>query len=129
MFDFIELVTSSRQLIERALAEDDDFAKIENDRGGNNDSILQQNTYSSANENSYYTESAPFFSKTAEAELYLLATNFLLCTFTIFLIWVPVLRFAFWPCYCIALHCIALYCIVLYCMVGDLSDPPAPKHH
>lgn len=78
MFDFIELATSSRQLMERALAGDDDFAKMENDRG--NDSILHQ-TYSSS-ENSYYTESTPFLSKTAEAELYLLATNFLLCTCT-----------------------------------------------
>ena len=34
MFDFIDLVMTSRQLIERALAEDDDFTKIENDRGG-----------------------------------------------------------------------------------------------
>lgn len=77
MFDFIELAASSRHLIERALGEDDDFAKIEND-GGGNDSILTQ-TASAYGNTYYYTDSTPLLSKTAEAELYLLATNFLLC--------------------------------------------------
>ncbi len=74
MFDFIELATSSRYLIEQALVADDDFAKIENEAA--NDSILLQTSH----ENSFYTDSPPLLSKTAEAELYLLATNFLLCT-------------------------------------------------
>jgi len=77
MFDFVELATSSHQLLGRVLGEDDDFAKIERDGGGaegGNDSILQQSASSA-----FYTDSTPLLSKTAEAELYLLATNFLLC--------------------------------------------------
>ena len=74
MFDFVEIATSSRRLIARALAEDDDFTSIENE--ATTTTVLDQVTYDSF---SAYTESPPLLSKTAEAELYLLATNFLLC--------------------------------------------------
>lgn len=80
MVDFLDLATTSRWMIQRALGEqDDDFSKIDSDANSpDNDSILTQlqeqsdSTYQS-------TETRPFLSKSAEAELYLLATNFLLC--------------------------------------------------
>ena len=75
MFDFVEIATSSRRLIARALAEDDDFTNIENEATKAN--VLDQVTFESFS----YTDSPPLLSKTAEAELYLLATNFLLCKF------------------------------------------------
>jgi hypothetical protein len=79
MTDFIELASSSRWLLDRVLGEDDDFAKLEYNEGNNaatppDDSILNSVPYS--NETS---GPGPFLSKSAEAELYLLATNFLLC--------------------------------------------------
>lgn len=82
MFDFIELATSSRQLIERALAEDDDFAKLDgNDgSGATNSGAFAGVDFPGAGAVAYAAESTPILSKTAEAELYLLATNFLLCT-------------------------------------------------
>ena len=75
MFDFVEIATSSRRLIARALAEDDDFTNIENEV--TKATVLDQVT----SESFSYTDSPPLLSKTAEAELYLLATNFLLCKF------------------------------------------------
>mmetsp|Transcript_96543 Transcript_96543/g.144469 ORF Transcript_96543/g.144469 Transcript_96543/m.144469 type:complete len:532 (+) Transcript_96543:99-1694(+) len=75
MTDFIELASSSRWLLDRVLGEDDDFVKLEHHDGPStpDDSILYAMPYSD--------EAAgprPFLSKSAEAELYLLATNFLL---------------------------------------------------
>lgn len=81
MYDFVDLALTSRQLIDRALAADDDFAKIENDTGNNDAGSMGMGTSSSP----YYgqaissSDATPFLSKSAEAELYLLATNFLLC--------------------------------------------------
>jgi hypothetical protein len=72
MFDFVELATSSRRLIARALAEDDDFTSMENE-------ATTTTVFEQVSETFSYTESPPLLSKTAEAELYLLATNFLLC--------------------------------------------------
>lgn len=82
MFDFIELATSSRILLERVLLEEED--------AGNDNNILyqqqqqeqqqQQTAGTFFYENIYNADSAPLLSKSAEAELYLLATNFLLCT-------------------------------------------------
>jgi hypothetical protein len=83
MLDFIDWVTTSQELIHRGLglaaaagapAVDDDFAKIEEPLGSST-------TSAAAAAAGYYphSETTPFLSKTAEAELYLLATNFLLC--------------------------------------------------
>lgn len=80
MLDFIDWVTTSRELVHRAFAaesQDDDFAKID---GGSSSSSYA----ATSPQGSYYSqysvnESTPLLSKTAEAELYLLATNFLLC--------------------------------------------------
>ena len=90
MVDFIDLANSHRWLLQRVLdgggAADDDFAKIET--GSDTSSSGQSNN--AAQQTYYYnydtvtingtTSPAPLLSKSAEAELYLLATNFLLCT-------------------------------------------------
>ncbi|VEU38801.1 unnamed protein product [Pseudo-nitzschia multistriata] len=84
MADFIELVESSRWLIDRALSsqESDDFLNLETEQyqaaapaAVANDNIL----HALVNDESTYTSesTSPFLSKSAEAELYLLATNFL----------------------------------------------------
>mmetsp|Transcript_11640 Transcript_11640/g.29449 ORF Transcript_11640/g.29449 Transcript_11640/m.29449 type:complete len:546 (+) Transcript_11640:87-1724(+) len=84
MADFIDIVDSSRWLIERALRtyESDDFVNLETESSPAtvaappNDSILG----ALVNDESSYADPAtkPFLSQSAEVELYLLATNFLL---------------------------------------------------
>merc|ERR1719343_1647661 len=84
MADFIDVVESSRWLVDRALSSsgDDDFVNLETETHAAassvdpNDNIL----HALVNDESYYTSTStsPFLSKSAEVELYLLATNFLL---------------------------------------------------
>ena len=96
MVDFVDLADTSRWLLERALKggqeESDDFVNLEMDTantgssssgsgsgsGGSNDGILY--SLYDTEDSSMYTSTAtrPLLSKSAEAELYLLATNFLL---------------------------------------------------
>jgi hypothetical protein len=85
MVDFIDLAESSRWLIERILSKgdnnDDDFVNLEvSDAGGGdatrNDGILNSFVYGSSSQQQQ--PPSPFLSKSAEAELYLLCTNFLL---------------------------------------------------
>ena len=94
MVDFIELANGSRWLIDRALSSnnnnDDDFTRLENIGGGGiqqpDDSILNSMSYPTSETSGITTGSGnggdwrtqPFLSKSAEAELYMLATNFLL---------------------------------------------------
>ena len=84
MADFIDAVQYSRWLIDRALGkyEDDDFVNLETQQAvaeptalasTQNDNIL----HALVNDESSYTATKPFLSKSAEVELYLLATNFL----------------------------------------------------
>ena len=83
MVDFVDLANGHRYLLERILNTDDDFAKIENDYPAASTNGYSYETAAqsqSALDSSYYTGSTPVLSKSAEAELYLLATNFLLCT-------------------------------------------------
>ncbi|MGK3738722.1 MAG: hypothetical protein ACI90V_005569 [Bacillariaceae sp.] len=92
MADFIDIVESSRWLIDRVLSsqENDDFANLESGStsaqqtteiqsaasSNTNDNIL--NAFVNEDNISYTaTSPSPFLSKSAEAELYLLATNFL----------------------------------------------------
>lgn len=82
MTDFIDLANAHRYLLERILNdEDDDFAKIENDHH-----TTQQYTYPPQTAANAYVASTPVLSKSAEAELYLLATNFLLCKSHLYLL-------------------------------------------
>ncbi|KAL3923577.1 MAG: hypothetical protein SGILL_001578 [Bacillariaceae sp.] len=88
MVDFVDLAESSRWLLERYLggggSDNDDFVNLESGQadhaayatngGGGNDSILQSLVY----DDTPTTSTRPFLSKSAEAELYLLCTNFLL---------------------------------------------------
>lgn len=84
MADFIDIVESSRWLIDRALAasDTDDFVKIETET----QSITEAAAAATPNDNILhelvkddpYTTANPYLSKSAEVELYLLATNFLL---------------------------------------------------
>jgi hypothetical protein len=96
MADFIDIVESSRWLIDRFLSstENDDFVNLES--GSTSAAALQTEIQSAASSNtndnilnalvnedniSYTaTSPSPFLSKSAEAELYLLATNFLVRT-------------------------------------------------
>jgi len=74
MVDFLDLATSSRWLIERALSQqDDDFAQLDVSSSSAASPTLPDDGYSYG-----ATETRPVLSKSAEAELYLLATNFLL---------------------------------------------------
>jgi len=74
MVDFLDLATSSRWLIERALSQqDDDFAQLDVSSSSAASPTLPDDGYSYGG-----TETRPVLSKSAEAELYLLATNFLL---------------------------------------------------
>ena len=83
MVDFLELASTSRWLIDRALRDqDDDIVQLQVPSSGappENDSILYQ--MQEQEDVAYYGDAGtrPFLSKSAEAELYLLATNFLLC--------------------------------------------------
>jgi hypothetical protein len=85
MIDFVDLAESSRWLLERFLGDDnDDFVNLEMDSSpgssasatntGSSDNILQSFVY----EDTMNVNTRPFLSKSAEAELYLLCTNFLL---------------------------------------------------
>jgi hypothetical protein len=78
--DFVNLANGHRYLLQRVLDGDDDFAKIEYTNDKNIMLISQQQQASGY----YDTTSTPILSKSAEAELYLLATNFLLCTYKLF---------------------------------------------
>ena len=119
MVDFIDLANGHRQLLQRLLdGGDDDFAKMENeysyssssgirnDNSNSNSMTSQQQSYGSEG-----TAPAPLLSKSAEAELYLLATNFLLCTFCVFVFRFETLNsFGFWG----GLAHLSL-CIVFFC--------------
>lgn len=92
MVDFVDLAESSRWLIDRVLrSQDDDFVNLEAASATGpagessfpgasgaasppSDSILKSLVY----EDAYTATTTPFLSKSAEAELYMLATNFLL---------------------------------------------------
>ncbi|KAL3908653.1 MAG: hypothetical protein SGARI_002964 [Bacillariaceae sp.] len=79
--DFVELAQGSRWLLERYLGggggDNDDFVNLEGgaaaDNTAPNDNILQSMIYDDTD-----PAAKPFLSKSAEAELYLLCTNFLL---------------------------------------------------
>ncbi|KAG7356408.1 UAA transporter family protein [Nitzschia inconspicua] len=83
MVDFVDLAESSRWLLERFLGDaNDDFVNLEAADGSgpaavtgiaNDNVLLQTFVYEDLN-----VKTSPFFSKSAEAELYLLCTNFLL---------------------------------------------------
>ena len=89
MADFIDIVESSRWLIDRVLSsqESDDFVNLEAGTSLSSSSSQQTPITAPGNDNilnalvndeSYTNAStSPFLSKSAEAELYLLATNFL----------------------------------------------------
>lgn len=86
MVDFVDLANGHRYLLERILNNDDDFSKMEDDypsqqtasTNGYYDAPPQSQ---SAMDSTFVVGSTPVLSKSAEAELYLLATNFLLCTY------------------------------------------------
>jgi hypothetical protein len=96
MADFIDIVESSRWLIDRVLSsnENDDFVNLESvsTSAAAQQTEIQAAASSNTNDNilnvlvnedniSYTaTSPSPFLSKSAEAELYLLATNFLVRT-------------------------------------------------
>ena len=97
MADFIDIVESSRWLIDRVLSsnENDDFVNLESvstSAAAAQQTEIQSAASSNTNDNilnalvnedniSYTaTSPSPFLSKSAEAELYLLATNFLVRT-------------------------------------------------
>lgn len=86
MVDFVDLAETSRWLLERYLggsgngSDSDDFVNLEMDAAAGaipsaGDNMLHSFVYS-ADPSS--TTTRPLFSKSAEAELYLLCTNFLL---------------------------------------------------
>jgi hypothetical protein len=86
MVDFVNLAESSRYILERFLGDDsDDFVNLEMDvPPGPLESIIhsgsreENNLQSFVYEDSMNVNTRPFLSKSAEAELYLLCTNFLL---------------------------------------------------
>ena len=87
MADFIDLAESSRWLIERFLSKgddnDDDFVNLEvsaagGDAAGGSDGIFNSFVYGSSSTSQQAAPPSPFLSKSSEAELYLLCTNFLL---------------------------------------------------
>ena len=96
MADFIDIVETSRWLIDRVLSsnENDDFVNLESvsTSAAAQQTEIQSAASSNTNDNilnalvnedniSYTaTSPSPFLSKSAEAELYLLATNFLVRT-------------------------------------------------
>jgi hypothetical protein len=80
--DFMDLANWQSSIIRQlSAAPDDDFANLENlspgEAAGGGYYPVTAGTDSTTG--STLDVSRPFFSKTAEAELYLLATNFLLC--------------------------------------------------
>ena len=97
MVDFVDLATSSSWLVQRVLGQvvayddEDDFANLEvnnpissaspydNMNMANNGGTSGGNAGMGGADSYTMVETRPFLSKSAEAELYLLATNFLLC--------------------------------------------------
>ena len=81
MVDFVDLANGHRYLLERILDADDDFAKIENDYPSQSTTTSVQYYDASQSQSALdsYIGATPVLSKSAKAELYLLATNFLLC--------------------------------------------------
>jgi hypothetical protein len=81
MADFIDLANAHRHLLQRILNdEDDDFFKIESDHPTTQSVYPDGSTLNSPQTAAdAHIASSPVLSKSAEAELYLLATNFLLC--------------------------------------------------
>jgi hypothetical protein len=82
MADFMDLANAHRHLLQRILNdEDDDFFKIENDHPTTTQSVYPDGSTLNSPHTAAdaYIASSPVLSKSAEAELYLLATNFLLC--------------------------------------------------
>ena len=72
--DFVDLANWQSSIIRQlSAAPDDDFSNLENL------SPAAAATSAGTDPTGTLDVSRPFFSKTAEAELYLLATNFLLC--------------------------------------------------
>ena len=82
--DFIALANSHHQLL-RHLNGDDDFGRIDND--GSRSNSITKPPLSLTSEDSYeqlvVAGKEKLLSPSAEAELFLLATNFLLCKFHI----------------------------------------------
>ena len=81
--DFISIAEGSHRFL-RQLVEDDDFSKIENDGKESFATAVPQQGAAipfDANVDSAVNGNQPLLSPTAEAELFLLATNFLLCKF------------------------------------------------
>ena len=94
--DFISIAEStSLKALRRYLQEDDDFSHLDtthtshhDDGSGysqqNSDSILDMTKEAAAFATTDDTlEHSPIFSASAESELFLLATNFLLCEYTV----------------------------------------------
>lgn len=83
--DFVSLAEGSHRFL-RSLVEDDDFARIDNDNNNkvvNAAKAVASAAISTAAPGSIVAPDSnshqPLLSPTAEAELFLLATNFLLC--------------------------------------------------
>ena len=81
MVDFLDVATSSRWIIDRMLGDagDDDFAQLDTSSSSSGAIHESGATYHADASTAAVTSTRPFLSKSAEAELYLLATNFLLC--------------------------------------------------
>ena len=74
--DFVDLANWQSSIIRQlSAAPDDDFSNLEN----LSPAAAAAATSAGTDPTGTLDVSRPFFSKTAEAELYLLATNFLLC--------------------------------------------------
>jgi hypothetical protein len=86
--DFISFAQStSFKAVRRYLQEDDDFSQLDTTHGSHtSDSILVMTKEAAAlSTNDDNLENAPMLSPSAEAELYLLATNFLLCKYKLYI--------------------------------------------
>lgn len=90
MVDFVDLANGHRYLLGRILDADDDFAKIDypsQPQQASSTTAYYDATSQSQSPMDYaYVGSTPVLSKSAEAELYLLATNFLLCTYYLYIV-------------------------------------------
>lgn len=92
--DFISFAQStSFKAVRRYLQEDDDFSQLDTTHGSHtSDSILVMTKEAAAlSTNDDNLENAPMLSPSAEAELYLLATNFLLCKYKLYICAPPLL--------------------------------------
>lgn len=109
--DFISLAQStSFKAVRRYLEEDDDFSHLDTTHASHtSDSILDMTKEAAAlSTTDDNLENAPMLSPSAEAELYLLATNFLLCKYKLYIFappvscrwWVDAVRL--WFVYCVA---------------------------